>query len=125
MQRQDVGEGSVSDLAQSTNVPPLNLGALAGGTQTEQEDERETSFDKRDGQLVAVHLLPSLRDPTVVIPLLGTPFLPRVGLGNVNANVQEAAETLEQLYTQYHPANGLLTSPTNVSSLRLTVPSKR
>ena len=41
----DVGEGNVFDLAQSTNVPPLNLGVLAVGTQNERENERETSFE--------------------------------------------------------------------------------
>ena len=41
----DVGEGNMSDLAQSTNVPPLELGALAVGTQIEREEERETSFE--------------------------------------------------------------------------------
>ena len=60
----------------------------------------------------------------MVIPLLGIPFSPSGGLGNVSANVQEAAETLEQLYARCHPsASQLLTSPTNVSTLRLTVQS--
>ena len=51
----DVGEGNVSEMASSTNVPPLELGALAVGTQNEREDERETSFENRDGQVVVVH----------------------------------------------------------------------
>ena len=120
----DVGEGNASELGQSTNVPPLELGALVVGTQNQREEERETSFENRDGQVVAVHPLSSPRDPAVVIPLLGVPFLPNVGLGNVSTSVQDAAETLEQLYARYHPsASQLLTSPTNVSSLRLTVQS--
>ena len=76
----NVEEGSVQDLAQSTNVPPVNLGALAVGTQNEWEDEEETSVENQDGKLVAVHPLASTRHPTVVIHLLGKPFLPSVGL---------------------------------------------
>ena len=71
-----------------------------------------------------VHPLSSPRDPAVVIPLLGVPFSPSGGLGNVSVRGQSTAETLEQLYARYHPtASALLTSPTNVSSLRLSVQS--
>ena len=55
----DVGEGNVSEMASSTNVPPLDLGALAVGKQIEREEERKTSFENRDGQVVAVHPLSS------------------------------------------------------------------
>ena len=102
----DVGEGNAHDLLQSSNVPPLNLGVLAVGTQNERENERKTSFENQDGQLVAVHPLASPGDPTVVIPLLETPFSSNVGLGT---SMQDAAETLEQLYARYHPpASALL-----------------
>ena len=120
----DVGEGQESELAPPLNVPPLAMGALAVGTQNERVEERETSFENREGQIVEVHPLSSPRDPAVVIPLLGVPFSPSGGLGNVRAQGQSTAETLEQLYARYHPTAGaLLTSPTNVSSLRLTVQS--
>jgi hypothetical protein len=91
------------------------MGALAEGTQNVREEERETSFENQEGQLVEMHPLSSPRDPAVVIPLLGVPSLPSGELGSVGVHGQASAETLEQLYARYHP--------TNVSALNLTVQS--
>ena len=99
----DVDEGEGNEMAPPLNVPPLAMGALAAGTQNEREEERETSFENREGQIVEVHPLSSPRDPAVVIPLLGVPFSPSGGLGNVSVHGQSTARNIGTIVCSIPP----------------------
>jgi hypothetical protein len=82
------------------------------------------SAHSQEGQVVAVHPLSTPPESVVDVPVAVTHLLPSVGMGEVGAVVQLNTRTLEEMFVRNHPtARALDLSPTNVSSLSLTVQS--